>query len=166
MTTPEIQAAAEQASENLSLETSAVIAETAAESAVIAADSAIQLAHMQAAIVINDARVEIQEHTETVENLEGSLEWLREQMSNQSITIQSLAQELRTTQEQIALLTLSQIVESTPIPESLSSTPLDLGAVTEVVTAETVPSQSEVVDAPPEVVAEKSQAKKKRLNLL
>ncbi len=141
-----IEAAAAQESEVVQVESSAVVAEAAAESAVLAAESAVMLANVQAAEVAHDAAVEIREHVEQVEILEGSIEWAVQRLNSQETMLQSLQQELRTMGEAIQQLTLSQV--ATILEDSPASTPPNSPPTTEVIAqvAQVNPQNADAVD--------------------
>jgi hypothetical protein len=117
---PIIEAAAEQASETVALESSAVVAEAAAEATLLAAESAVSLANVQAAIVTAEAAETIREAEQTIEVIEGSLEWQRVRLEVLQSEIlnwkQEVSNELLAMREAIQLLTL-------PLVDSQSQTP-------------------------------------------
>lgn len=163
---PIIEAAAEQASETVQLESSAVVAEAAAEATLIAAETAVSLANVQAAIVTAEAAETIREAEQTIEVLEGSLEWLGNRVSNldqtNQVEHQAIWVELRRMGEAIALLTL-------PLEASLSQTPLnstEAEVITETPTA--APANLQNVDAADQRAAEQpvQEARKKTKRFL
>lgn len=150
---PIIEAAAEQASETVALESSAVKAEAAADATLIAAESAVSLANVQAAIVTAEAAETIREVETQVEIIEGTLEWAANRInqleSSQAAMYSEMMGEMSRMREAIAELILSAESRSQTPPASETVTEAE---ITQVTTAS--PANLQNVDAADQRAAE------------